>query len=110
MGELPLPRTRHRRLPPDRARQVAEQLGQRLHLPLRVRLQQVSRWQVTDERGRPGSSLVGVVREGCEACIYHTRRLTVEDIAHELLHVRHPEWDEELVVDATRQLLDRLHD
>ena len=37
------------------------------------------------------------------AIIYHDRPLTEEDIVHELLHVKHPEWSEEQVNSETKQ-------
>ncbi len=69
-----------------------------------VNLQAISRWQVTGEDGRPGASLVGVTL-GPRPCIYHTRALTIEDIVHEMLHVRHPDWPEQLVSLTTESLL-----
>ena len=41
------------------------------------------------------------------AIIYHDRPLTEEDIVHELLHVKHPEWSEEQVNSETKRLLDK---
>jgi hypothetical protein len=70
-----------------------------------VRLERIGYRQVTDERGAPGCSLVGVVTDDHGACIYHTRALTLEDIVHELLHVAHPTWTEEAVVSETNRLL-----
>jgi hypothetical protein len=48
--------------------------------------------QVTDEHGRPGVGLIGVVFDARAATIYHTRALTHEDVMHEPLHVAHPTW------------------
>src|ERR1051326_3105827 len=70
-----------------------------------VRLEGIGYRQVTDERGAPGCSLVGVVTDDHGACIYHTRALTLEDIVHELLHVAHPAWTEEAVIRETDRLL-----
>jgi len=61
----------------------------------------ISRFQVTDEHGRPGAGLIGVVFDAHRATIYHTRALTPEDVLHELLHVAHPSWTEAAVVRAT---------
>lgn len=66
-----------------------------------VRTVRISRFQVTDERGRPGAGLIGVVFDARLATIYHTRALTGEDVLHELLHVAHPTWTEAAVVQAT---------
>lgn len=54
-----------------------------------------------------GCSLVGIEidRSEKQACIYHTRRLTEEDIVHELLHILNQEWTEEQVNAATALLL-----
>jgi len=76
----------------------------RLGLQVAVRLERVSPFQVTGENGRPGCSLVGVVLAESPPVIYHTRRLTAEDIVHELLHVAHPDWDEDEVVRQTERL------
>jgi hypothetical protein len=70
-----------------------------------VRLERISRFQVTDHQGRRGCGLVGVVHDAHAACIYHSRALTTEDLVHELLHVAHPAWSEEAVVLETRRLL-----
>jgi hypothetical protein len=66
-----------------------------------VRTERISRFQVTDELGRPGAGLIGVVFDAQLATIYHTRTLTPEDVLHELLHVAHPNWSELAVVRAT---------
>lgn len=78
---------------------------QRLDIRCPVRLERTSIWHVTGENGRRGCSLVGVVLAPHEACIVHTRRLTQEDIVHELLHVAHPEWGEAAVILETARLL-----
>lgn len=70
-----------------------------------VRVERISPYQVTDELGRPGCSLVGVVYDALSACVYHTRALTAEDIVHELLHVTRPTWSETEVIQATNRLL-----
>ncbi len=69
-----------------------------------VRLERISPFQVTDDRGRPGCSLVGVVLSESPPVIYHTRRLSPEDIVHELLHIAHPNWSEQAVVQETERL------
>lgn len=57
----------------------------------------------TDERGRPGAGLIGVVVDERTATIYHTRVLTAEGIVHELLHVAFPDWSEARVVLETQR-------
>jgi len=69
--------------------------------------ERISPLAVCDEQCRVGNHLVGVVADHAArtATIYHTRRLTTEDVIHELLHVRHPEWSEaEVVAETDRQL------
>jgi hypothetical protein len=108
MAYFPLTSRPDRRMGPRRTRMVMEYLRREMRLAAKVRLERISRWQVTDERGKPGSSLVGVVNNRNEACIFHTRRLTVDDLVHELLHVRHPEWDETRVVERTNAVMAEL--
>ncbi len=93
-------------------RSTADQTNQWLHYWMQqlvikhpVRLERASIWSVTDRNGRRGCSLVGVVVDTEGARIIHTRRLTEEDIVHELLHVAHPHWSEEAVVAETARLL-----
>jgi hypothetical protein len=43
-----------------------------------------------------------------KAVIYHDRPLTEEDIVHELLHLRHPDWSEFHVNVETERLIERL--
>jgi hypothetical protein len=69
-----------------------------------VSLEGVDWRQVTDESGRRGCSLVGVVYDRETACIKHTRALTADDVVHELLHVAHPDWSEAAVVAETERL------
>jgi hypothetical protein len=73
----------------------------------RIELERISPLAVCDEHNRVGNSLVGIVADHKrrEATIFHTRRLTEEDIVHEMLHLRHPEWSEDAVVDETHRVL-----
>lgn len=70
-------------------------------------VERISLFQVSDGYCRVGNSLVGVCahHDRKSACIYHTRRLTEDDVVHELLHVRHPGWSEEEVNREARRLL-----
>ncbi|MEW5839789.1 MAG: hypothetical protein AB1753_02185 [Thermoproteota archaeon] len=74
-----------------------------------ITLERVSVLQVSDDLCSVGNSFVGVCADhgARSAVIYHTRRLGQEDIVHELLHVRHPEWPEERVKEQTALLLGR---
>lgn len=76
----------------------------RLGVTQAVRCVAISQFQVVGENGEPGAELVGVVYDGREAVIYHTRGLQVDDVVHELLHVRHPDWSEARVVAETARL------
>lgn len=96
---------RWRRLSDEEAERAAEDWRRVLEVRQAVRLARVDRLQVTDHRGRRGCSLVGVVYNNEEACIYHTRALIAEDIVHELLHARHPQWSEAAVVAETDRLV-----
>lgn len=89
----------------EKAHRWVREWRRRLGIACPVRLERTSIWQVTDERGRRGCSLVGVALNRNEACIFHTRRLTEEDIVHELLHVAFPQWREEEIIAETRRLL-----
>jgi hypothetical protein len=96
---------RGRRLAETEAPLVVEHWRAALGVRHAVRLERIDCQQVTDERGARGCSLVGVVYDAETACIYHTRALTPEDVVHELLHVAHPGWSEEAVVQETDRLL-----
>ena len=70
-----------------------------------VETQKISRWAVINEKGGRGSSLIGITVGEGHATLLHTRKLTQEDIVHELLHVSKPEWSEEEVRKETANLL-----
>jgi hypothetical protein len=72
-----------------------------------IRSERVSVFAVCDELCRVGNSLVGILadHERREAVIFHTRRLSAEDVVHELLHLRHPDWSEREVNAETTRLL-----
>ena len=50
---------------------------------------------------------VGIYYIGSEkkGLIYHDRPLTEEDVVHELLHVKYPDWSEDQVNAETEKLL-----
>lgn len=50
---------------------------------------------------------ISINKETSTAIIYHDRPLTEEDVVHELLHVKYPEWSEEQVNAETKRLLDK---
>lgn len=49
-------------------------------------------------------SFVGVRVDPPKAIIYHSRELRVDDIIHELLHIKHPDWSEDEVEKRTEEL------
>jgi hypothetical protein len=63
--------------------------------------QPIDEMQVVDDlKGfEPGHEFVGIERDfnSRTGIIYHTRPLVEDDIIHELLHVRYPDWNEEKV-------------
>jgi gamma-glutamylcyclotransferase (GGCT)/AIG2-like uncharacterized protein YtfP len=67
----------------------------------------ISTTQVSDEHCATGLTFVGVVPDHAQlhAEIYHTRKMTAEDIIHELLHVKHPQWSEAQVNRRTEKIL-----
>jgi hypothetical protein len=96
-----LPRSRGPRLAPLCLLATIEGCRTALGITHTVHTVRISRFQVTDEHGRPGAGLIGVVFDARCATIYHTRALTPEDLVHELLHVAHATWSEATVVHAT---------
>ncbi len=97
--------SRHRRLRPNEHNLAIAFWRDYLSISQEVRAEKISPYQVTDERGRSGSSLTGVTFTETQAIIYHTRALTGEDIIHELLHVSHSDWNEQMVVQETDRLV-----
>ena len=100
--------SRRRRLRPAEHDAVIAFWRSYLEIPQEVRAERISPYQVTNERGRSGSSLVGVSHDETLAIIYHTHALTGEDIIHELLHVAHPDWPEETVVRETGRMVEMM--
>jgi hypothetical protein len=104
-GEFPILKMKRRNSSLDQIYFWLELWRLRLNVAIPVRLQRISHWEVTGDNGRRGCSLVGIYWDEDEACLLHTRSLTEEDIVHELLHVAHPCWSEEEVVEETKRLL-----
>ncbi len=50
---------------------------------------------------------IQINKESAQARIYHDRKLTEEDIIHELLHVKHQSWSEDQVNIETEKLLNK---
>ncbi len=96
---------RLRRLDDTEAAAALRDWVELLDVGRRVTLQRINPGQVTGPTGRRGCSLVGVVADLEGARILHTRKLTSEDLVHELLHLAHPEWSETQVVLETARIL-----
>ena len=76
-----------------------------------ITCQSISEMQVVDalQGNTPGHEFVGIAidfdkRKGT---IFHTRQLFEDDIIHELLHIRFPDWSEEEVNFWTNLLMKR---
>ncbi len=81
----------------------------------------ISNWQITCElidemqvtdiwfESTSGHEFVGIAiyKELRSGIIYHTRDLNEDDIIHELLHVRYPNWSEDKVEFWTDLLMGR---
>lgn len=66
----------------------------------------LTHFEVTGEAGKPPASLVGVSKQDDKFYLFYTRKLTKEDIIHELLHVKYPDKIEEEIVQLTQEYLD----
>jgi len=53
---------------------------------------------------------IQIDKESMQARIYHDRPLNDEYIAHELLHVKYPDWSEDQVNKETERLLNQNED
>ena len=72
-----------------------------------IAVEKISPWQVTNEGGHPNCSLVGIrVDDALARCatLIHTRKLNLDDIVHEFLHLTHPDWSHEQVEAETQRL------
>lgn len=73
-----------------------------------VRVEYISRLQVIGEDGKEGAGLVGLRFDEDEGyiTIVSTRKLKEDDIVHELLHVKYPDWDDHrLIEEETASLI-----
>lgn len=62
-----------------------------------IRCERISIHQVCDDECKRGHEFVGIHTDHTNgtACLYHTRNLHLDDLIHELLHVKYPLWTEE---------------
>lgn len=60
-----------------------------------------------DECPNEDRYFVGIMssRDSMSATIFHDRPLTEEDVVHELLHVKYPDWSEDQVNIETQKIL-----
>ena len=73
----------------------------------RIVCERISIHQVCDNNHKRGHEFVGICTDhaNCSACLYHTRKLRLDDIVHELLHVKYPSWTEEQINNETERIL-----
>jgi hypothetical protein len=69
--------------------------------------QRIRTHQVCDNSDKRGHEFVGICTDhnSFSACLYHTRKLHIDDLVHELLHVKYPLWSEKQVNDETERIL-----
>ena len=76
-----------------------------------ISLNPIDEMQVVDDLndGNPGNEFVGIAIDfkNRKGIIYHTRPLLEDDIIHELLHVRFPDWSEQKVNNWTNLLINQ---
>lgn len=72
-----------------------------------IKAERISPSQVCNDHHKRGISFVGICtdHEKCEATLYHTRKLEIDDLIHELLHVKYPLWTENEINKETQRIL-----
>jgi hypothetical protein len=72
-----------------------------------INVEKISIYQVSDDFCFVGNSFVGISTDHTHkiATIFHTRQLQDDDIIHELLHVKYPDWTEAQVNKRMDELL-----
>ena len=73
----------------------------------KITCERISVHQVSDDNCKRGHEFVGIHADHINytAYLYHTRKLHIDDIIHELLHVKYPSWTEETVNHETERIL-----
>ncbi len=73
----------------------------------KITCERISIHQVCDDSCKRGHEFVGILADhiNCTAYLYHTRKLHMDDIIHELLHVKYPTWTEGQVNRETELIL-----
>jgi len=77
-----------------------------------VELEQLNNNQVLCDCPAEDCYFIGIERnfENKNAVIFYDRNLTEEDIIHELLHIKYPDWSEDQVNAETEKLLNQNKD
>ena len=72
-----------------------------------ISCERITPHQVCDDNCKRGLSFVGICTDHKTntATLFHTRKLFMDDLIHELLHVKYPNWTEEQINIETEQIL-----
>ena len=72
-----------------------------------IRCERIATHQVCGDFGKRGHEFVGICTNhaNCSAHLFHTRKLKMDDIVHELLHVKYPKWSENQINQETERIL-----
>lgn len=72
-----------------------------------ISLEKISESQVCDDNLITGNEFVGIYTDhkNFRAYLLHTRELYIDDIVHELLHVKYPEWTDDRINEETENIL-----
>lgn len=72
-----------------------------------INLERISEQQVCDDNLQTGNEFVGIYADhnNLKAYLLHTRELYLDDIVHELLHVKYPQWNDDQVNRETEKLI-----
>lgn len=75
-----------------------------------ISLEKISESQVCDDDLNTGNEFVGIYtdHENLRAYLLHTRELKLDDVIHELLHVKYPQWTDEEVSRETEKIMKKL--
>ncbi len=76
-------------------------------LDYEIQTEYISIFQVIDAFSSVGNSFLGICADHVNkrASLFHTRKLKEDDILHELLHIRYPDWSESQIIHKTKWLL-----
>lgn len=73
----------------------------------RISLQRIAENQVCDDDLNTGIEFVGIYTDHkkFKAFLFYTRELRLDDIVHELLHVKYPDWSDDQVTLETEKII-----